>query len=51
MNPQGQEVGHFGAQNQVDFKFPASGAYTLSVTGETDWGNKFAVSVTLNVAL
>ena len=50
-SPQGQEVGHFGAQNEVDFKFPASGAYTLSVTGETDWGNKFTVSVTLNVAL
>jgi hypothetical protein len=50
-NPQGQEVGHFGAQNEVDFKFPASGAYTLSVTGETDWANKFTVSVTLNVAL
>ena len=50
-NPLGEEVGHFGAQNKVDFKFPANGAYTLSVTGETDWGNKFAVSVTLNVSL
>jgi len=50
-NPQGEEVGHFGAQNKVAFKFPANGAYTLSVTGETDWGNKFAVSVTLNVSL
>ena len=50
-NPQGQEVGHFGAQNEVDFKFAASGAYILSVTGETDWGNKFAVSVRLNLAL
>jgi hypothetical protein len=50
-NPQGQGIGHFGAQNEVDFKFPASGAYTLSVTGQTDWGDKFTVSVTLNVAL
>ena len=50
-SPQGQEIGHFGAQNEVDFKFPASGQYTLAVTGETDWGNKFTVSVTLNVAL
>ena len=50
-SPQGQEIGHFGAQNEVDFKFPASGQYTLAVTGETDWGNEFTVSVTLNVAL
>ncbi len=50
-NPQGQEVGHFGNQGEVDFKFPTSGAYTLSVTGATDWGNQFTVSVTLNVAL
>jgi len=50
-NPQGQEIGHFGAQNEVDFKFPASGGYTLGVIGATDWGDKFTISVTLNVAL
>jgi len=50
-DPQGHEIGHFGAQNEVDFKFPASGAYTLSVSGETNWESKFNVSVTLNVSL
>ena len=50
-DPQGREVGRFGAQNEVDFKFPTSGQYTLGVSGATDWGNQFTVSVTLNVAL
>lgn len=50
-NPQGQEIGHFGAQNEVNFKFTANGAYTIAVNGETDWGSKFNVSVVLTVAL
>jgi hypothetical protein len=50
-NPAGQEVGRFGAQDKVDFKFKDSGVHTVSVSGETDWGNKFTVSVDIKVAL
>jgi len=49
-NRQGQEVDHFGAQNEVEVKFH-EGLYTLIVTGKTDWGNRFSVSVNLNVKL
>jgi hypothetical protein len=50
-NASGQEVGSFGAQDKVDFKFKESGLHAVTVSGETDWGNKFNVTVEIKVAL
>lgn len=50
-NPAGQEVARFGAEKEITAKLTESGVHRLSVTGETDWGSPFNVSVELTVAL